>query len=177
MAGLLICLLILFLIFYVFTRQTWVRIIKEDDLKIEIHLPILAIQVINRQNDGDNKKNSGEDQKLSYRAYLRIISAVLERSKNYEVVIKKITLPYSSDRVDKSIVGALRKHALICAVIAYLRTKSQKLFLEDNAITLSPDITKTHFYVTAKARLYEVIYALLTLRRGIYEEKKRAKDM
>lgn len=177
MTGLLIFLLFSFLLFYILTRRTWVRIIKGDGLKVEIHLPIFAMHIVHKSDDGDKRKKSKDkNEKISYLGYFRIISGVVARIKNARIIVKKIILPIESRDFDKSaIMRPLRQHALICAFIAYLRTKAEKIILEDNAITLSPDIDVLHCYVTVKLRLYELIHGLLSVRHSIYEEKKRAR--
>ena len=54
-----IWLIISFLIFYVITRTVWVRIIKEECLKIELHLPLSAIKLSFPKED-DKKKSKGK---------------------------------------------------------------------------------------------------------------------
>ena len=176
MAGLFIFLLISFLLFYVFTRTTWVRIIKGEKFKVEIHLPILAIHLINESDDGDKRKKAqNKDEKVYFFGYLRIITGVIARLKNANINVKSIVLPVKSQDFDKSaILRPLRQHTLICAFVAYLRTKTDKLVLADNAITLSPDVRVLHCYVTVKLRLYELIHGLLSVRHSINEEKKRS---
>ena len=175
MAGILISLLLVFLVFFIMTRTVWVRIIKGKDFKVEIHLPILAIHIVKKNDNGDKRKNpKSKDKKISYIGYFRIITGVVARLKNARIVIKKITLPINDENFDKSsIIKPLRQHALICAFIAYLRTKTEKLTLEDNAISLSPDVTALQCYVTFKLRLYQLIHGLLSVRHSIYEEKNR----
>lgn len=176
MAGLFIFLLLSFLLFYILTRVTWVRIIKGESFKAEIHLPIFSIHLIKRDDNGDNKKKTSEKDKPLFFGYIRIITGVVARMKNAKIEVKKILLPVNTEDFDKSaILRPLRQHALICAFIAYLRTKTEKLTLDDNAITLSPDIDVLHCYVTIKLRLYQLIHGLLSVRHSIYEEKKRTK--
>ena len=69
----------------------------------------------------------------------------------------------------------LRQYAVICAFIAYLRTKTEKLTLEDNAIILSPDNTVVHCYITIKLRLYQLIVAIISLWHNMNIERKRNK--
>jgi hypothetical protein len=96
--------------------------------------------------------------------------------KKSEIVVKKIFLPIKNEDFDKSsFIRPLRQHAFICAFVAYLRTKTEKLILDDNAIILSPDIDVLHCYVTVKLRLYELIHGVISVMNSIYEEKKRAR--
>ena len=177
MAWVLIFLLILFLLFYFLTQIVWVRIIKGEGFKVEIHLPIFAIHLIKSDDNGDNKeKPSKEKDKPLFFGYIRIITGIVDRIKNAKIEVKKIILPVKGEDFDKSaILRPLRQHALICAFIAYLRTKTENLKVEDNAITLSPDVNVLHCYVTIKLRLYQLIHGLLSLRHSINEERKRTK--
>lgn len=169
MAEVQIGLVLSFLLFFILTRRVWVRIIKEEGLKIEIHLPLLALCLYGKSNKKENK----ETDKLSTRAYLRVIAGTLRRVRHAEVIIKKITLPLKVASFGSStLVTPFAYQGLIYTVIAYLKTKAKRLILCDNAITSSPDVNKAQYYVTVKLRLYQLIYALLTFRRGVNEEKR-----
>ena len=169
MAEAQIILILSFLFFFILTRKIWVRIIKKEILRVEFHLPLLSLHLI-----GDNnKKKKKETDKLSTRAYIRVIAGTLSRVKDCEVIVKEITLPLKTNSFSgMSLVKPFGYQGLIYAIIAYLQTKAKKLTLNDNAIISSPDVTETQYYVTVKLRLYQLIYALLTFRRGIYEEKR-----
>ncbi len=171
MAEVQIFLILLFLIFFVLTRVVWVRIIKKEVLRIEFHLPLLALYLIGDKDK--KKKKKKETEKLSTRAYIRVIAGTLARVRECEVNVKEITLPYKADSFSGfTLVKPFGYQGLIYAVIAYLQTKAKKITLEDNAIISSPGITETHYYFTVKLRLFQLIYALLTFRRGLYEEKR-----
>ena len=177
MVGSLIFLLLSFALFYSLTRVVWVRIIKGESLKIEIHMPIFAIHLIKSSNTGDNnKKPTKERDSPQFFGYFRIITGIVARIKNARIVVKSIMLPIKTNDFDQNaILKPLRQQALLYATVAYLRTKTENLTLLDNAITLSPDINALHCYVTVKLRLYQLIHCLLSIRHSIYEEKKRTR--
>lgn len=177
MGWLFVILLLFFALFYFLTRIVWVRIIKGEKFKVEIHLPIFAIHLIKKGDNGDNKKKPiKERDKPLFFGYLRIITGVVARMKNARILVNGIILPIKTDSFDKSsILRPLRQQALLCAFIAYLRTKTEKITLVDNAITLSPDINVFHCYVTIELRLYQLIHGLLSVRHSINEEKERTK--
>lgn len=169
MAGVQITLILSFLLFFALTRTVWVRIIKEDALRIEIHLPLLALCIYFKKD----KKKKKETDKLSVRAYIRVIAGTLRRVKGSEVEIRRIILPCKINEFSTmTLVKPFGLQGVIYTVIAYLKTMAQNLVLCDNAIISSPDVTETQYYVTVKLRLFQLIYALLTYRRGIYEEKR-----
>lgn len=171
MAGVLIGLILMFLLFFILTRKVWVRVIKEEKLRVQFHLPLLALHLI---SEDKSKQTESKDKKLSTRAYIRVIAGTLARIGECELLIKRIILPCKVGSFDgMALVRPFGYQGLIYAVIAYLKTKTQRLSLEDNAIISSPDVTRARYYITAKLRLYQLIYALLTFKRGINEEKKR----
>jgi hypothetical protein len=89
-------------------------------------------------------------------------------------VIKRVALPCKINSFGAAtLISPFGYQGLVYAVIAYLKTKIQRLAIEDNAIISSPDISETQFYFTLKLRLYQLLYALMTIRRGVKEEKLR----
>ena len=173
MAGILILLLISFVLFFLLTRIVWVRIIKGNSFKIEIHLPILAIHLIKRNSDKDKKSNIN-DTNLSFLGYIRILTHIANKIQGAKISVKAIALPIKSKDFDKTaILRPLRQQVLLYGIIAYLRTKTEKLTLEDNAIILSPDIDVLHCYVTLKIRLYKLIYGFIAITQAMRDEKKR----
>lgn len=170
MAEVQIILILLFLLFFILTRRVWVRVIKKELLRIEIHLPLLALILIGKK---DKDKKSKESEKLSARAYIRVIAGTLAKVKDCELNVREVTLPCKTNSFDGfTLVKPFGYQGLIYAVVAYLQTKAKKLTLSDNAIISSPDVTAIQYYVTVKIRLFQLIYALLAFRRGIYEEKR-----
>lgn len=172
MAAILILLIISFLLFYLLSSEIWVRIIKEEMLTFEFHTPLFAISLTENSN-GRQKKDKKE--RLSYLAYIRIISAVIEKAKKTKIEIKKIHIPIEPrDLTGSGFSKPLKYQYLIFSLIAYFRKKTKKITIEDNALFLSPDITTAQFYITLKPRLYEIISAYLTYRRQLKTEKERA---
>ena len=170
MAEVQIILIFSFLCFFILTRVIWVRIIKRDLLKIEIHLPLLVIHLVFPKKEKTKKK---ETEKISARAYLKIVTNVIRKVWDCEINIKEISLPCKTDSFSGlTLVKPFGYQGLIYAVVAYLKTKAKHLTLEDNAIISSPDVTEAQYYLTVKLRLFKLIYALLTFRRGVYEEKR-----
>ena len=170
MAWVFIFLLIAFIFLYSLTRIVWVRLIKEESFKAEIHLPIFAIVLIKKDDNGDNVTNNGP----SPMGYIRIITDIIDKMNKSNIKVNKVIIPIKTDNFTKSVIlRPIRQHAIICALIAYLRTKTRKLTIEDNAITLSPDINVTHFYITIKLRLFQLIRALISLWRDINQERKK----
>ena len=176
MAVIFIFIIILFLIFYVLTRVIWVRVICEDKVIIELHLPILSLKISN-DPDGGNTRKKAKKKKLSGAATLRVISAVIKRVKTSKIEIKKIKIPFDKQKLLRgNFFGPIGYQYAIFAVVAYLSAKTEKLTIEDNAITLSPDIKRAQFYITVKPRMYEFISALIAYKIQHYKEIKTAKE-
>ncbi len=171
MAGVLIGLILSFLFFFVLTRTVWLRIIKEKQTRVQLHLPLLSIQF---GGDSKRKDKKEKNKQLSARAYIRVAAGTLARTKDCELVIKRVVLPCRTESFGTlTLVTPFGYQGLIYAIIAYLKTKTRRLALEDNAIISSPDVNEIQYYITAKLRLYQLIYAYLTFKRGVNEEKKR----
>ena len=56
MAEVQIILILSFLIFFISTRRVWVRIIKKEVLRVEFHLPLLALHLIGNRDKKNKKK-------------------------------------------------------------------------------------------------------------------------
>ena len=172
MAALLILILVLFLLFYIFSQTIWVRIISEDVFKIEIHMPLLSLLL--KSNNSRDKKKCGP--RLSPLAYLRIISAVIDKLNKSSVEIKSICIPINEIKQSgSSILRSFVYQYLIFSVIAYFKSKTNKISFEDNAFVLSPDIDEFHFYITIKSRLYEFVYAAWMFKKRFNFEMKKAR--
>ncbi len=175
MAIIQVAILMLFLIFYVSTREVWVVVKKNDKINLQVHLPIIALHLDSRSDDRDKRKAKRKD-KLSPYAYIRIISAVIKKIESCDIEIHKIVIPI---REDDLLVGSfskqIRQQFIIFSIIAYFRTKTKKITIDDNTFILSPDISKTQFHLTAKPRLYEFVQAIMTYKFHLTKEKKRAR--
>ena len=170
MAGVQICLILSFIFFYVLTRNVWVRIVKKENLRIELHLPLLSLHFTNTKNG--KKKGSS----ISKAAYLRIARDAISRIKRSEIYITRIALPYQASDFDGlSTLRPFGLQGIAYTAIAYLRARTKSLVLSNNAIISSPDITELQFHITIKLYLYQLIYAIVTLRLSVNKEKKRGK--
>ncbi|MBO7196755.1 MAG: hypothetical protein J6V80_05485 [Clostridia bacterium] len=175
MAGAQIGLILLFLFAYIMTRTVWVRIIQENNFRLEFHLPLIAIHLSDFDENKSSKKE--ENTKLGILSYIRIVSNALRRISKSKLVIKRIILPCNISSFSVStIIKLYGYHGLIYALIAYLGSRDINLHIEDNAIISSPDIKKTQFYLTVKLALFQLIYALFIVRRDISKEKKAKEE-
>ena len=171
MAEVQICLILSFLLFFVLTRVVWIKIIKEEILIIEIHLPLLALLLYFNENKSEKRKK--ETDRLSTRAYVRIVAETLRRTKDCRLEVKKIALPCKIDSFSTAtLVKPFAYQGMLYAIIAYLKTQTSNLILFDNAIISSPDITEMQYYFTVKLRLFKLIYAYLTFRHDMQKEKR-----
>ena len=170
-----IWLIISFLILFVLSRTVWVRIIKEEQFRVELHLPLIAVHLIDDKKKEKEKGGKGKDKadKISSRAYIRIFGNTLEHIRKSTVIVKRVALPLKLADFDAmTLVTPFAYQGVIYTIIAYLKTKTDRLILLDNAVISSSDINSLQFYVTVKLRLYQLIYALLTVKKGIEKEKK-----
>ena len=172
MAGIGIFLCLVTAVLFIFTRKIFIRVKKGDRLKIEIHFPILALHLTERQGD---KKKKKKRKKRNYIAIYKIIRDAADTLDGCDVIIKSIEIPTKGNACD---VGAFTKpfayQTLIYSLLAYIDTKVQKLTLYSGAIASTNRASSFSCDVTVKGRLYKLISTLLliyrrTRREGIKE--------
>lgn len=179
MAGVSILMILSFMLFFTITREAMVKIIKLDRLRIEIHLQLFAyIWTKKDKNDNaDTEKQRKKQKRFSKDKRDRIIAAIRRILRKGEARINRLALPYDEAEFDKgAFLRPIRYRILAYTFIAYLKTQTNRLTLGDDAIILSPDIDKLQYDLTVKCRLYELLYALLTLYIGIKKEKRQARE-
>ena len=173
MAGIFILILLFFTLYFVLTRIIFVKIIKDEYFKIEIHLPLLAIHLITQKSD---KKDPPKSTKISFFGYFRIITDAIDRLSEYEIYLDRVSLPIKREGFSYStFLLPIGQETLIYSAIAYLEAKVKKLIIKDNAITLSPDVENMHFHLTVKLRLYHFIYIALFIYHRIKQERLKSK--
>ncbi|MBQ8302220.1 MAG: hypothetical protein IJX97_01560 [Clostridia bacterium] len=170
MAGISISLITAFLLFYVSTRKTKIKIKKQDRMKIELHLQLIAFEFFIKKSKEQKGKKNKENSKHKRK---RIITTVLRVVRKGELHIERLALPYpNTDSL--SFTRPFRYRILISSLIAYLETKAKKITLSDNAIILSPDINALQYDLTVTCKLYELIYAVVVLTVGILKEREKS---
>nr|MBE6545423.1 hypothetical protein [Oscillospiraceae bacterium] len=175
MAGISVLMILSFIIFFSLTRESMVKIIKKDRLRIEVHLQIIAY-IWTKKDNSDNANKSKRKKRFSKEKRDRIIAAIRRVIRKGEVRVNRLALPYDEGNFDKaSVLRPVRYRILAYTLIAYLSTKTNRLTLRDDAIILSPDIDNLQYELTVKCRQYELLYALWTLYIGILKEKRQVK--
>ena len=153
-------LLIVFILFFIFTRQSIVRIANIDETRIEIHMPIFAIVIGQRRRQKSDKKR-----KMNRRA---IFAAVRRLVKNGKININKVKLPYSED---VSFAKEIGYNILYATTISYIESICGGLNFIDNAIILSPDVKNIQYDISISSYLYEIFYAIIRL--GFHKLKEK----
>ncbi len=172
MAVILIFLILSFTIAFIITRRVWIRVKNGENLRIELHLPILAL-ILTKKNKEMDKKQNKKAKKLSAPTYISIIIKTLKRFDGCEVVVDKISPPQK----DKSFkASTLTKpygyQSLIYALIAYLETKVERITLKENAVAFVPDNPLFLCDITIKGRLFEIALGAFCLYKNIQKEKR-----
>lgn len=164
--------LVLFLVLYIITREVWIIFKKQDKVCLEIHFPIFAIN-FQSKSDGREKRSKDSKNKLPFLSNIRIFSAVIDKLST-NIIVEKLVIPFPLDElIGSGISGHVTRQFIIFSLIAYLRTKSKNIIIDNNAFILSPDSTKTLFYLTAKPKIINLIIAILTYLVCLMQEKKR----
>ena len=164
-----ILLILSFLVFFIITRKATVRLIKEENLRIECHMQIFALVISpgGRQRDKNRKKKA---------ASRRSILAALRRLiKHSNVIIYKLHVPFAEIR-ENSVTAAVRRRILSATVISYLETVAERIYLSDNAIILSPDLSSLQYDLSIESRLYLILYNLGGLAFNNLKEKIHVRE-
>ena len=164
-----ILLILSFLIFFVITRKSTIRLIKEENLRIEFHMQIIAFVISPR----GRQREKGRKRKTSSRHY--ILAALRRLIRHSEVIIYKLQVPFA-EVWENSIMAAVRRRILSATVISYLETMAEKIYLSDNAINLSPDLSTLQYDISIKTRLYQILYNLGESAFHILKEKVHVRE-
>ncbi len=169
MVGISVFLLMSFCLLFIFTRKIWIKVVRGDGFKLELHMPIVAVILSRRQEKKPDKKRrtGGEGHNLQTSEYLRIISSLMRIVEHSEVEITKIAVS-SSGRENFYVYLPF-----IYSFVAYFKTKSKKITLSDDAIILSPDKKGFLLEFTMKTELYRFLFSIVTLYFDIMKEKRR----
>ena len=162
-------LILSFLVFFVITRKSTVRVIKEENLRIEFHMQIIALVISpkGRQRDKGRRKKTASRR--------NILAALRRLIKHSKVAINKLHVPFAEIR-ENSITAAVRRRILSAMIISYLETMAEEIYLSDNAIILSPDLSSLQYDVSIESRLYQIIYNLTGLAFHILKEKIHVRE-
>ena len=170
MTGLALFLLIIAIVFYILTRETYVYVNYDGNLSIEFHLVIFSLVLSEEEKEQNSFKPRlrfyyllfKELSKLSEKSCIRIYSIRLARLKNL-LSPKKIAQSYFY-------------HAVIFTIIAYFNEKSKKLILNKNALTLIPDTVKSDVInIRLSTELYNIIIALVKILFHFNKNKKKGR--
>ena len=164
-----ILLILSFLFFFVTTRKATIRLIKEEDLRIECHMQIIALVI----KPGGRQKGKGQRKKSASRR--SILAALRRLIKHSNVIIYKLYVPFAEIR-ENSITAAVRRRILSAMVISYLETMAERIYLSDNAIILSPDLSSLQYDLSIESRLYLILYNLGGLAFHILKEKIHVRE-
>lgn len=168
MAELQIQILLSFLIFFIFSRNIWVRIIKKEKLKIEIHLPIFALVLTNKHTGVEEKKKKS----LSPIGTLSLADEVIRQLRSCRVSLGSLIIPQGDAPFNASaFLRPIAKRNAVYTIIAFFKSRLKYFDVEKNAITISPDVSHTQFYITVKLRFFKLINLLWILRRYIYRKE------
>ena len=174
MANLSIVACILTAMLFALTRKTYVKIIKNDTLHVEIHFTIIALCFTKRKEE---KEKDGNNRRENKKNYIRIFSKILEIVDHCEIEVNSLLIPQNEKTFSVSTTTApYRYHALLSALIAYIATKAQKLTICDNAIRLIyDDSASLQFNITLKLFTHNLIRDLIIFLSKNRKSKLRKK--
>lgn len=142
----------------------------------------LAFTLLNITYTYDPKEHKRRRKRNGYSSAYPIIRRLLDVLGATTLRVQRLAIAYS-DADGEEHVGYYKKycyHAAISAALAYLREKSQKLIIYDNAIILIPDgDVKFDIHVTLTLKLFHVLRACVDLLIIYHKEnvKRRRKNV
>ena len=167
MATISILLILSFTLCFIFTRDSIIRLRKEEGLRVEIHLQLIAFVINPQKKEKPSEKGKSETKKI-------VLKAVRQLLKRSQVRLTRLAIP--CPREDASVTGLARYRILSAAAISYVETLSNQFILCDNAIILSPDLSSIQYDVSIKCRLYQIVYTLIKLGLHKFKEKINVRE-
>ena len=127
-------------------------------------------EIYNKKREDANSKN--EKRPLS-REYKEVIfKTVRWLVKVGSLRINRLLFPSGSLSDDpRKILRPIRYKILLSSLLAYLETKTSRLYFTDNAIILSPDISALQYDLTVYCKLYQFLRGIATLTFGLLKER------
>ena len=167
MGSISIFLILSFLLFFILTRCVWIYVIKDDDFKIELHLPIYAL-ILDINGNGEKEKSKSTSKKNT----LKAIRLITNRLRMCYVRIKSISLPKKEYEGTSGFTRPYTYTAILYALCALVESKSRGIIIEDRAIDFS-DTKKIKCNITVYTRLYYFIISAFTIYLNLKRENKK----
>ena len=142
----------------------------------------LAFTLLNITYIYDPKKHKRRRKRSGYSSAYPIIKRLLDVLGSATLRVQRLAIAYSTSDNEEHVeyYRKYRYHAAISAALAYLREKSQKLIIYDNAIILIPDgNVKFDIHVTLTLKLFHVLRACVDLLIIYHKEnaKRRRRNV
>ena len=163
-------LFIISLIFILLSSKADIKIVISKNTRVEITFTLFTL-VLSDFDDGGRKKSSFSKKR-------RIFSSVLSLLEKCELTVEKLRLGRGRGRdfAPTSYTLPYGYHIAISALLAYIRGKSQKLNIDDNAIILIPDEDEEFsLTVSLRTRLFYVLTCAARIRRDTKEIEKKGR--
>lgn len=167
MGGISILLILSFLLFFILTRCVWIYVIKDDVLKIELHLPILALSF-----DFSDKNKKGKKKKANQKSGFKLFKLIIDRIEMCSVHIKSISLPKGEYSGTSYFTRPYTYTAVLYGAIALLASKAGKVKIDDNAVIFS-DTKKFKCNITVYTKLYYLIISAFAMYLNLKRENKK----
>lgn len=170
MAGIFIFMFVFVLILFIVSRIVWINVVKNDEFRLELHLPIIAIHLTKSKNTKTSKRKKEKKWFTTrYKSIAKPLSNLITKS---EIIIKRIEFPKKHGEISNTtFTRPIRYGSAFFALCAYLKAKAEKLTVYDDQIILSSDSSALQFNFTVKLRLYQLINATLAILFGVVKDK------
>ncbi len=164
--------IVIILLIYILTHKISVCIVNDGTWRVDIYFTLCTIPFKKTFKKGSSKSPESSDKKASKTMILR---HALDALTHAELEIKRLYIPLitADDTAARAILAPLKYHSIICALLTLIRTRTKKLSINDNAITLIPDGQDILIDISITARLFRIIltyFAILLDKK--YEKRK-----
>lgn len=152
MTALSVVLLIAAILFFIFTRETYVYLIYEKEFRIEFH-PVLFSLVLTQKTEQNENKGPG------FKFYFALSKRLSKLSEKSCIRINSFKFAKVSQILSSSnVISPYIYHATISSFLVYLNQRAKNLVLDDNAFIPDPDnITTNKIDIRISTELYNLL--------------------
>ena len=148
-----------------------VRIIKHEDLSLEIVIFGIKLRYVKKERNRDNGQTRQNKMRPLSPIYNRAVISAIPRIIRYSKLrITSIEIPITEDPA-----SLYKPHMGLYTALSYLDSICLGLKIEDNAFILSPDINKLYFDFSISITLFRLAKVAISTSYCLIKNKLRRK--
>ena len=152
-----VILLILSILFLIFTRTTYCYIKYDGKFTLEFHFVIFSLTLTI-----PTKKSNERRPKLSF--YPRLVNSLIKLLSVSEIEIKKLHLPTAgSEEIGRIFTLKYGVFSLFSSLFAYLEENTKRITVNEDSLILYPDDKSFHLDLRLYTELYNIVFCLFRI--------------